>query len=81
MKIVGGAPSPFTRKARAVAIEVGLGDSTELIGMSPADPERCYEAEGCGLMLLHSFTVNLKERYDDEYIHNHFPRTIHLRGA
>jgi len=35
-------------------------------------PERCYEAEGCGLMLLLSFNGDLKERYDDGYFCNDF---------
>ncbi len=35
-------------------------------------PERCYEAEGRGLMLLLPFNGDLKERYDDGYFCNDF---------
>ena len=34
--------------------------------------KRCFEAEGCGLMLLLPFNGDLKERYDDGYFCNDF---------
>ena len=44
-------------------------------------PERCYEAEGCGLMLLLPFNGDLKERSDDGKFYSDFQRTVYLCGA